>query len=81
MFRGLGRDVDPAAVDPTDVEAYLVGVDPSVRDDPAAAGELLARRRFAVPTVVTSLDGDDQQFPLVLVSRVDPASTQRQSGG
>jgi hypothetical protein len=65
VFGGLGRDVDPAAVDSTDVEAYLVGVDPSVRDDPVAAGELLARRRFAVPTVVTSLDGDELE--------VDPA--------
>jgi hypothetical protein len=29
----MGRDVDPAAVESAGVEAYLVGVDPSVRDD------------------------------------------------
>jgi hypothetical protein len=60
VFRGLDRDVDPAAVDAA--EAYLVGVDPSVRDDPAAAGELLARRRFAVPTIAMRLDGDEVEL-------------------
>lgn len=59
VFRGLDRDADPAGVDAVDAEAYLAGVDPSVRDDPAAVRALLARRRFAVPTVVTRLEGDE----------------------
>lgn len=62
MFRGLDRDADPAAVNAVDAEAYLAGVDPSVRRDPAATRALLARRRFAVPTVMTSLDGDEVEL-------------------
>jgi hypothetical protein len=65
VFRGLDRDVDPAGVDAADAEAYLVGVDPSVRDDPAATAALLARRWFAVPTIATHLNGDGVE--------VDPA--------
>jgi hypothetical protein len=41
---------------------YVTGVDPSVLADPAATYELLARRRFAVPTVVTTIDGEEVEL-------------------
>jgi hypothetical protein len=40
-------------------DAYVTGVDLALLADPAARRELLARRRFAVPTIVTSIDGGD----------------------
>jgi hypothetical protein len=47
-------------MDADDTGSYVVGVDPSVLADPAARRQLLARRRFAVPTVVTTIDGDEE---------------------
>jgi len=43
------------------VSGYVAGADPSVLADPTATQEV-ARRRFAVPTVVTSIDGDDVEL-------------------
>jgi hypothetical protein len=59
-LRGLGQHPDQAAMDTDDAGSYVVGVDPSVLADPAARRQLLARRRFTVPTLVTSLDGDEE---------------------
>ena len=36
--------------------------DPSVRDDPSAAAEPLARRRFALPTIAMPRDGDQAEI-------------------
>jgi hypothetical protein len=58
-LRGLDQGPDSAAVDADGAESYVVGVAPSVLADPAARGELLARRRFTVPTIVTSIDGGE----------------------
>jgi hypothetical protein len=59
VFRGLDRDLEQAAVDGDDAEAYLADADSSVLADPKTAQELLARRRFAVPAVAASIDGDE----------------------
>lgn len=66
-LRAVGQDpIDTAVVDAGGALAYVAGVDPSVLADPAATRELLKRRRFAVPTIVTSVDGDG-------VIELDPA--------
>lgn len=59
MFRGLDRDADRPEVDDGETSIYVVGVDPAVLADPVATHELVTRRRFAVPTAVTSIDGDE----------------------
>jgi len=59
-LRGLDQEVDPAVVDADSAVGYVEGVDSSVLVDPIAVRELLARRRFAVPTVVTSIDGGEE---------------------
>lgn len=51
-----------SATDGAGAGALLVGADPSVLADPAARQQLLARRRFAVPSVVAHLDGDEVEF-------------------
>jgi hypothetical protein len=60
QFGGLDQDLDPAAVDVDGTGGYVTGVDPAVLADPTATRELLARRRFAVPTIVTSIDGGEE---------------------
>lgn len=60
QFGGLDQDLDPAAVDAGGAGGYVTGVDPAVLADPTATRELLARRRFAVPTIVTSIDGGEE---------------------
>jgi hypothetical protein len=52
-------------VDAGGVRAYVAGAEPSVLADPVAMRELLKRRRFAVPTIVTDIDGEEVE--------VDPA--------
>jgi hypothetical protein len=47
-------------MDADDAGSYVAGVDPSVLADSAARRQLLARRRFTVPTIVTSIDGDEE---------------------
>lgn len=58
--RRLDQDHGPAAVDADVAGGYVAGVDPAVLADPTAARELLARRRFAVPTIVASIDGREE---------------------
>lgn len=55
-------DADGSAADAGKASGYVAGVDPSVLADPTATRELVARRRFAVATVVTSIDGDDVEL-------------------
>jgi len=62
VFRGLDRDADRYEVEAGEASGYVAGVDPSVLADPTARQELVARRRFAVPTVVASIDGDDVEL-------------------
>lgn len=57
QFRGLGQGPDLVAVDADGAESYVAGVDASVLADPVTKRELLARRRFTVPTIVTAIDG------------------------
>jgi hypothetical protein len=64
-LRGVEQDPDLAVLDAGGARAYVAGVDPSVLADPAATRELLKRRRFAVPTIVTNIDGEEVE--------VDPA--------
>lgn len=65
-LRGFDQDPDTAVMDAGGARAYVAGVDPSVLlADPAATRELLERRRFAVPTLVTAIDGEQVE--------VDPA--------
>lgn len=59
-FGGLDQHLDPAVVDGDGAGGYVAGVDPALLSDLTAARELLARRRFAVPTIVTSLDDDEE---------------------
>jgi hypothetical protein len=59
-FGGFDHNFDRAGVDADGAAGYVTGVDPAVLADPTATRELLARRRFAVPTVVTSIDRGEE---------------------
>jgi hypothetical protein len=59
-FGGLDQHLDPAVMDGDGAGGYVAGVDPALLSDPTARRELLARRRFAVPRIVTSIDGGEQ---------------------
>jgi hypothetical protein len=62
VFRGLYRDAEWAAADASEARSYIAGVTPLVFADPIRAQELGARRRFAVPTTVACIDGDDVEL-------------------
>jgi hypothetical protein len=66
QFGGLDQHLDRAVVDADGAGGYAAGVDRALLADPTATRELLVRRRFAVPTVVTSIDCGDEV-------EVDPA--------
>ncbi len=57
---GLDRHFDPVVMDGDGAGGYVAGVDPALLADPTATRELLARRRFAVPTIATSIGGGEQ---------------------
>lgn len=59
---GRFGEYELSATDGDDAGPFLVGADPSMLADPAARQELLARRQFAVPSVVAHLDGDEIEF-------------------
>ena len=59
-FGGLAHDFDRAGVDADGSAGYDTGAEPAVLADPTARRGLLARRRFAVPTVMTRIDGGEE---------------------
>jgi hypothetical protein len=59
QFRGLDREAEALASEIADAGSYVSGVDPAVLVDPGATRELLARRRFAVPSTTAVIDGED----------------------